>query len=90
MFITFTSQEEVLVTSTDQKLVGGVVTKQLVEAAGPGLSQECKRIAAKPIPIGDVVTTGAYNLMSKHVLHVVLPVYDGAGGNSEKVIVITF
>ena len=90
MFITFTSQEEVLVTSTDQKLAGGIVTKQLVEAAGPGLLQECKRIAAKPIHIGDVVTTGAYNLSSKYVLHVVLPVYDGAGGNSEKVIVITY
>ena len=81
-------QEEVLVNTTDQKLgFGGYVAQVLLKAAGPGLKQECDRVQ-NPIPIGDVVTTGAHNLQSRHVIHVVLPRYDGANSElvSEKII----
>ena len=61
-----------------------MVAQQLAKAAGPGLAEECQAFP-KPIPVGGVVTTGAYNLSSKHVVHVVLPEYDGPLGNSEKV-----
>ena len=70
-------QEEALVNTTDDKLkLTGLVSKKLLEKAGPGLQKECDGLT-KPIEIGSVVTTGAHNLKkSKHILHVVLPNYD--------------
>ena len=49
----------------------------LLKAAGQGLEDECKSIK-KPIQHGDIVTTGAHKLTSKHMVHVVLPGYGGA------------
>ena len=75
-------QEDVLVNTTDQRLgFGGYVAQVLLNAGGPGLKEECD-MAQKPIPIGDIVTTGAHSLQSKHIIHVVLPSYDGANAES--------
>ena len=66
---------------------GGYVAKALLKASGPGLQQECANVA-KPVSIGSVTVTGGHNLKSKHVLHVVLPGYDGPGGSAEKVLIL--
>ena len=69
-------QCEVLVNTTDQQLgFGGHVGGVLLKAAGKGLADECEGIP-KPIQHGDIVTTGAHKLTSKHIIHVVLPGYD--------------
>ena len=65
---------------------GGFVAKALLKASGPGLQQECANVA-KPVNVGSVTATGGHNLKSKHVLHVVLPGYDGPGGSAEKVLI---
>ncbi len=63
--------------TTDQQLgFGGYVGRVLLKAAGQGLADECEGIP-KPIQHGDIVTTGAHNLTSKHMVHVVLPGYSG-------------
>ncbi len=69
-----------LVNTTDQQLsFGGFVGRILLKAAGQGLEDECKSIIAKQPDIqhGDVVTTRAHQLNSKHIVHVVLPGYSG-------------
>ena len=66
---------------------GGYGAKALLKASGPGLQQECANVA-KPVNVGSVTVTGGHNLESKHVLHVVLPGYDGPGGSAEKVFII--
>ena len=63
--------------STDEKLgFGGYVAKAILNAAGPGLPEECEGIQ-KPIPIGNVVITGAHGLSSKFIAHAVVPSHDG-------------
>ena len=78
-------QGEILVNTTDQQLgFGGLVGGLLLKAAGPGLNTECQAVP-KPVSIGDVVTTGAHNLDCKHIVHVVLPGYDGTQSEMVKV-----
>lgn len=60
------------------------MAQALEKAAGPGLKQECEGIP-KPVAVGSVTTTSGHKLKSKHILHVVLPGYDGPDGNSERV-----
>ena len=59
------------------------MAKEILKKAGSGLQQECSEF--KPVAVGSVTVTGGHNLKSKHVLHVVLPGYDGPGGNAETV-----
>jgi O-acetyl-ADP-ribose deacetylase (regulator of RNase III) len=58
----------------------------LALAAGPGLLDECAKIAKErgeipggPCPAGDAVITGAYKLPCKRVIHTVGPVWRGGG-----------
>ena len=77
-------QVNALVNTTDPNLgFGGIVSKALLKAAGDTLKDECASKA--PVPVGGVAVTGAGNLKCKHIMHVVLPNYDGPGGQSEKV-----
>ena len=70
--------------TTDTDLgFGGFVAKEILKQAGSGLQQECSEY--KSVPVGSVTVTGGHNLKSKHVLHVVLPGYDGPSGNAEMV-----
>ena len=65
-------------TTNQQLSFGGFVGRILLKAAGQGLEDESKSIIAKqPIQHGDVVVTGAHQLDSKHIVHVVLPGYSG-------------
>ena len=59
----------------------GSTAKALLKAAGDTLKDEC----ASKGPVGGVAVTGAGNMKCKHILHAVLPNYDGPGGQSEKV-----
>ena len=80
----FILQAEALVNTTDPNLgFGGFVAKALLKAAGGALKDECASKA--PLPVGDVAVTGAGNMNCKHIIHAVLPSYDGPGGQSEKV-----
>ena len=80
----FLLQVDALVNTTDQNLgFGGFVAKALLKAAGGALKDECASKA--PVPVGGVAVTGAGNMNCKHIIHAVLPNYDGPGGQSEKV-----
>uniref|UniRef100_A0A1X7UHJ5 Poly [ADP-ribose] polymerase n=1 Tax=Amphimedon queenslandica TaxID=400682 RepID=A0A1X7UHJ5_AMPQE len=78
-------QEEAIVNTTDTDLgFGGYVAKEILKEAGSGLQQECSEF--KRVAVGSVTVTGGHNLKSKHVLHVVLPGYDGPSGNAKTVL----
>ena len=80
----FILQTDALVNTTDQNLgFGGFVANALLKAAGDTLKDECASKA--PVPVGGVAITGAGNMNCKHIIHAVLPNYDGPGGQSEKV-----
>ena len=80
-------QADALVNTTDPNL--GFVdftAKALLQAAGSALKEECASKA--PVPVGGVAITRAGNMKCKHIIHAVLPNYDGLGGQSEKVCII--
>lgn len=52
---------------------GGGVAGAIHRAAGPGLDEECRRLA--PIRPGEAVLTSAHNLPNKAVIHCLGPVY---------------
>ena len=78
----FILQADVLVNTNDPNLgFGGFVAKALLKTAGDTLKDEC----ASKAPVGGVAVTGAGNMNCKHIIHAMLPNYDGSGGQSEKV-----
>jgi O-acetyl-ADP-ribose deacetylase (regulator of RNase III) len=54
---------------------GGGVDGAIHRAAGPGLALEAMRLA--PCPTGEAWITGGHNLVSRHVIHTVGPVWRG-------------
>lgn len=56
-----------------QLRTGGGVAGAIHRAAGPGLAEECRRYV--PIEPGQCVITGAHNLLNRHVIHCLGPVY---------------
>jgi O-acetyl-ADP-ribose deacetylase (regulator of RNase III) len=56
-----------------QLKMGGGVAGAIHRAAGPGLEEECRRLA--PIKPGQAVITQGYNLPNQYVIHCLGPVY---------------
>lgn len=52
---------------------GGGVAGAIHRGAGPGLEEECRKLA--PIQPGQAVITGAHHLPNRHVIHCLGPVY---------------
>ena len=53
--------------------VGGGIAGAIHQAAGPGLTEECRKYA--PIRPGEAVITSGYNLPNRWVIHCLGPVY---------------
>jgi O-acetyl-ADP-ribose deacetylase (regulator of RNase III) len=58
---------------------GGGVDGAIRAGAGPELSGEMRRRYPMGIPTGSAVSTGAYNLPARWVIHAVGPVWSGGG-----------
>lgn len=69
-------QAEVIVNAANAALAGGGgVDGALHRAAGPRLSEECRKIGG--CPVGNAVATSAGNLSARYIFHAVGPIYGG-------------
>ncbi len=66
-------------------LGGGGVDGAIHRAGGPAILDECKKIAARQggCPTGEAVITTGGNLLARHVIHTVGPVWSGGRRNEE-------
>lgn len=65
---------DAIVTAANPKLIGGGGVDFFVEqGAGPGLREECKTLHG--CKTGGAKITAGYNLLAKHVIHAVGPIY---------------
>ncbi len=69
---------DAIVNAANERLTpGGGVSGAIHRAAGRGLAAECRTVA--PCPTGEARITRGHGLPARHVIHVVGPVWHGAG-----------
>ena len=77
-------QVDAIVNTTNEKMIGfSGVDLAVHSAAGPKLSEECKKLA--PLGLGTAKITNGYNLPAKYVIHTSGPVWQG-GLNGESIL----
>jgi O-acetyl-ADP-ribose deacetylase (regulator of RNase III) len=77
---------DAIVNAANSSLMGGGgVDGAIHRAGGPAILEECKKIVAKQgrLPTGQAVITSGGNLLAKHVIHTVGPIYGKAEAQAE-------
>lgn len=63
--------------ANEQLAAGSGVCGAIFEKAGPGLAEEIRNELGHGCETGDAVTTAAYGLDAKHIIHAVAPIWSG-------------
>ncbi len=86
--ITLQKTESIVNAANTSLLGGGGVDGAIHRAGGPKILEECKEIRAKQggCPTGEAVITSGGNMITKHVIHTVGPVWSDGNRNEEQLL----